>query len=368
MKFVVVRVAAAAMALLFVVFGLRASGANAGASGSDAIPSFDGATGWINSKPLRADDLRGKIVLVDFWEYTCVNCLRTLPYLRAWYDRYHDDGLVIVGVHTPEFGFSGDPGNVGDAVKRLDIAWPVALDKDDAIWKRFQNDAWPKEYLYDQHGALVESQAGEGDYQATEAKIQSLLRAENPALRLPSVMALLPQDSYDKPGAVCYPQTAESYVGPWHGQMIANAGALNNVLGDSIYEDSGSGHVDGSIYLKGYWHAEHQGQAMVSGGSDSALSIRYHAIQVIAVMKLESGGPVRVNVTQDGKPIAREDAGNDIHFDGSGASYITVDAARAYEVLMNAKFGQHDLRLLPQRFGVGVYSFAFESCEVPAHT
>jgi thiol-disulfide isomerase/thioredoxin len=364
MKLVVVRFAAAVMAVLFVALGLRASGAGAG----DAIPSFDGATGWINSKPLRADDLRGKVVLVDFWEYTCVNCLRTLPYLRAWYDRYHDDGLVIVGVHTPEFGFSGDPGNVGDAVKRLDIAWPVALDKDDAIWKRFQNDAWPKEYLYDQHGALVESQAGEGNYQATESKIQSLLREQNPALRLPSVMALLPQDSYDKPGAVCYPQTAETYVGPWHGQTIANAGALNNVSGDSIYEDSGSGHVDGSIYLQGYWHTEPQGQAMISGGSDSALNIRYHAIQVIAVMKLENGGAIRVNITQDGNAIAREDAGSDIHYDGSGASSITVGAPRAYELLMNAKFGQHDLRLLPQRFGVGVYSFAFESCEVPAHT
>ncbi|HEY5095391.1 MAG TPA: redoxin family protein [Candidatus Eremiobacteraceae bacterium] len=365
MKFLGSRFVIAAAALLLAAPGASSRIAAAPAPSGAGIPSFDGAVGWLNSKPLTAADLHGKVVLVDFWEYTCINCLRTLPYMKTWYDRYHDDGLVIVGVHTPEFGFSGDTKNVTAAVARLGIKWPVALDDGYVIWKRYQNDAWPKEYLYDQQGNLVESQAGEGNYQSTEAKIQSLLKAATPSLKFPSVMALLPQDSYDKPGAVCYPQTAETYVGPWHGQMIANAGALNSGPGDTNYVDSGTNHSDGSVYLQGYWHAGPQGQAMISGGNDSALSLHYHAIQVVAVMKPETGDSVRVNVTQDGKPIAREDAGSDIKYDSSGMSYVTVGAARAFELLANAKFGQHDLRLLPQRFGAGIYSFAFESCEVP---
>jgi hypothetical protein len=148
--------------------------------------------------------------------------------------------------------------------------------------------------------------------------------------------------------------------------MIANAGAFNSASGDSNYEDGGTGHRDGSVYLQGYWHAGPQGQAMVSGGNDGSLSLHYHPIQVVVVTKPETGGPIRVNVTQDGKPIDHEDAGNDIHYDSACSSYVSVDAARAYEVVMNAHFGQHDLRLLPLRFGLGVHSFAFESCEVPA--
>ena len=137
-----------------------------------SLQSFDGGHGWINSTPVDPAQLRGKIVLVDFWEYTCLNCLRTMPYLREWYRRYHDDGFVIVGVHTPEFHFSGEHANVAAAVKRLNVDWPVVLDDSFAIWKRYGNTVWPHEYLYDRNGKLVESFEGEGGYQDTEARIQ----------------------------------------------------------------------------------------------------------------------------------------------------------------------------------------------------
>jgi hypothetical protein len=291
--------------------------------------------------------------------------LRKLPYLREWYRRYHNDGLVIVGVHTPEFHFSGNDKNVEAATKHLGVAWPVVLDDDYRIWNRYQNMSWPHEYLFDQNGNLVESQEGEGNYQQTEAKIQALLRARHPSLRVPPVMALLPQDSYDKPGAVCYPKTAETYAGPWHGQSIANAPAMIDPRRDTRYRDASENHEDGELYLQGWWHASPHGQSMISGGNDGYAVLRYHAIQVVAVMAPEQGSPVRVDVTQDGKPLSRADAGADVRYDASGKSYLTVDAAREYDVVMNAHVGSHELRLQPERYGLGMYSFDFESCEVP---
>jgi thiol-disulfide isomerase/thioredoxin len=299
-------------------------------------------------------------VLVDFWEYTCINCLRTLPYVRAWYERYHNDGLVIVGVHTPEFGFSGDRKNVAAAVGRLGVAWPVVLDTNDAIWRRYGNSAWPQEYLFDQDGKLVDETSGEGQYQETETKIQSLLKARNPHLALPPVMALLPQDDYTKPGAVCYMDTPEIL---FERTKIANADKSVNPRRDAAYTDPGGKYADGSIYLQGSWHMTEQ--AAVTAGAPGYLVLPYQAIQVVGVMAPPGGAPVRVDVTQDGAPIAKGDAGADIHYDAGGAAYVTVDSSRAYELLMNAKMAFHNLRLTPQTAGLGVYSFAFESCEIP---
>lgn len=346
---------AAALAALAVCFMPLSPNAQ-----STRMRGFEGNAGWINSPPLTPQQLQGKIVLVDFWEYTCLNCLRTLPYLREWYRRYHDDGFTIVGVHTPEFDFSGERANVEAAVKRLDVTWPVVLDDKMAIWKRYENNVWPHEYLYDRSGNLVESVVGEGGYPQTEARIQALLRSSNPALHLPPVMALLPQDSYDKPGAVCYPQTAEILVGR---QAVANATSFNNPSTDTNYSDTARDPQDGAIYLQGYWHLAPE--AAVSGESNGFLALRYHAIQVEAVMKPDGGKAVRVDVTQDGKPIAHEDAGKDLQYDASGMSFVDVSTPRAYDLLMNARFGTHELRVSPKGYGLGVYDFAFESCEIP---
>jgi thiol-disulfide isomerase/thioredoxin len=330
------------------------------AAQADRLASFEGGNGWINSSPLTPEQLQGKVVLVDFWEYTCINCLRTLPYLREWYRRYRDDGFVIVGVHTPEFDFSGQRANVVAATKRLDVTWPVVLDDRAAIWKRYGNYDWPHEYLYDQAGRLVESFAGEGGYPQTEQRIQALLKAAQPQLSLPPVMALLPQDSYDKPGAVCYPKTAEIIVGR---RPIANGSPSNNPAQDTNYVDDGANRRDGAAYLQGYWHVTPE--AAISGESGGYLAMRYHAIQVDVVMKPENGGAVEVGVTQDGHPVARGDAGKDLRYDRNGNSFVLVDSARSYDVIMNASFGTHELRLSPKGDGLGVYDFAFESCEVP---
>jgi thiol-disulfide isomerase/thioredoxin len=345
--------------LLLICSGAWLAAGRAHAQSVVQIRSFEGGTGWLNSATLDIAQLRGKVVLVDFREYTCLNCLRTLPYLREWYRRYSNHGFVIVGVHTPEFDFSGQRANVAAAAKRLEVTWPIVLDDRFAIWKRYGNNDWPHEYLFDQAGRLVENFIGEGGYPQTEAKIQALLKSADPHVTLPPVMALLPQDSYDKPGAVCYPHTSELLVGR---RPIADA-ANGNPAQDNDYVDDTSSAQDGDVYLQGYWRLSRE--AAISGESDGYFRLRYHAIQLVAVLKPENGRSVRVDVLQDGHPVARSDAGKDLRYDPQGASYVVVDASRAYDLIMNAQFGQRELRLVPKSDGLGVYDIAFESCEVP---
>jgi thiol-disulfide isomerase/thioredoxin len=348
------------LAILAIAFGPW-PGTAATTEPASQIQSFEGGAGWINSPPLTPAQLQGKVVLVDFWEYTCINCLRTLPYLREWYRRYHGKGFVIVGVHTPEFDFSGKRANIAAAAKRLAVTWPIVIDDKATIWKRYANYVWPHEYLYDQNGRLVDSVAGEGAYPQTEARIQALLKNSDPHADFPPIMALLPQDSYDKPGAVCYPETPELLIGR---RPIANASAANNPNQDTNYAYNASNPQDGAIYLQGFWHLTPE--AAVSGESNGYLTLRYHAIQLTAVMKPEAGGSIRIEVTQDGRPVAKSDAGKDLRYDADGNSYVLVDAARAYDLIMNARFGEYQLKLSPKSDGLGIYDVAFESCEVPS--
>jgi thiol-disulfide isomerase/thioredoxin len=143
------------------------------------MPGFDGATGWLNSPPLTADDLRGKVVLVDFWTYTCINWLRTLAYVRAWWEKYGDRGLVVVGVHTPEFPFERDIDNVRRAAENMDVRYPIALDSDYEVWRAFANHYWPAVYIADAQGRIRHHQSGEGMYDECERVVQMLLGVED---------------------------------------------------------------------------------------------------------------------------------------------------------------------------------------------
>jgi thiol-disulfide isomerase/thioredoxin len=356
--------AIAAVLLICVMAGRINSTAPSLADASQQLLPFDGGIGWINSAPLTPEQLRGKVVLVDFWEYTCVNCLRTVPYEKAWHQRYAKDGFVLLGVHTPEFQFSGEPVNVAAAVKRLGITWPVVLDSRRAIWDRYGNDVWPRELLFDQAGRLVADHAGEGDYPEMERHIQAALRATHRDERFPAVMGYLPQDSYAKPGAVCYPHTGEMYVGSFRdNSALANAQAGAAEGRTFAYVDLPP-HRDGSAYLQGPWVAS--SEAMVSaGGGDQHIALHYHAIQVVAVLKPQTGA-VPVEVLQDGAPLRKEDAGADVRYDTNGRAFLSVNVAREYDVVMNKHFGQHELELRPQRPGLAVYTFDFEACEVGA--
>jgi len=152
-----------------------------GTGGEGQMPDLDGAAAWLNSTPLRSKSLRGKVVLVNFWTYSCINSLRELPYIKAWAAKYQDAGLVVIGVHSPEFGFEKDPANVKSAVSDLGVTFPVPIDSDHAIWSAFRNEYWPADYLIDGKGRIRYHHFGEGDYEKSERVIQELLRENGAA-------------------------------------------------------------------------------------------------------------------------------------------------------------------------------------------
>jgi thiol-disulfide isomerase/thioredoxin len=319
-------------------------------------PEFPSGISWLNSPPLTMKRLRGKVVLIDFWEYTCVNCIRTFPYLLEWDRRYRDKGLVIIGVHTPEFQFARQAENVRRAAARFGFRYPVAVDSDYKIWNAYGNQYWPAKYLIDKEGVVRDFHFGEGGYGNTEAMIQALLREINPKVALPAVMeALRPED---REGAVCYRVTPELYAGSQRGQPGSRKSA------DGLYQDPGE-HEDGGIYPHGGWTqgSENLLHARHTEKPEDYIALKYHALGVNAVLKPERGKPVRLEVEQDGKPVAREDKGDDIRYDAAGKSYVLVDQPRMYSLARNAKFGQRTLKLLPADEGLGLYSFTFISCE-----
>ncbi|GGP22355.1 thioredoxin family protein [Silvimonas iriomotensis] len=176
-------IALAAACVGAVAFGTQTHGGNPTAASHTAAPEFTGVTQWINSPPLTMNQLRGKVVLVDFWTYSCINCIHTLPHVKAWYDKYKDQGLVVVGVHTPEYPYEASTANLQDAIKRYGIHYPVAQDNHNSNWDAWQNQFWPAIYLVDAQGQVVYRTIGEGQYDETEAQIQQLLAQARTAPR-----------------------------------------------------------------------------------------------------------------------------------------------------------------------------------------
>jgi len=321
-------------------------------------PDFKGATGWINSQPLSIKDLRGKVVLVDFWEYTCVNCLRTLPYVKSWYEKYKDKGLVVVGVHTPEFSFGKSLANVKEAVMRLGISFPIAIDSDYAVWSAYANSYWPRKYLIDAQGKIRYDHTGEGGYEEFEKHIQELLKEANPKVSLPAVDKV---GDGIPPGAACYQTTGETYCGYERG-TLSNAEGYNPGKTAS-YTDPGN-HQDGKLYAQGRWFNDGESLRHMDmlSSPDDYIALRYHAVEVNLVMKPEKGLPARVYVSQDGLPVPDDERGNDIKKDGNGMTYVEITEPRMYN-LINGKMGTHDLRLSTASDGVGLYAFTFGGCE-----
>ncbi|MDM0033638.1 thioredoxin family protein [Variovorax sp. J22P271] len=181
MKLSLLAVAAAAATAGVLTFAASPPTGDSAASAAQKAPEFTSIDRWFNSPPLQLEDLRGKVVLVDFWTYTCINCLNHLPYVKDWNEKYKDKGLVVVGVHTPEFAYEKSARNVQDAIDRLQIKHAVAQDNQYATWRAFGNQYWPAVYLIDKRGKIVYSHFGEGSYGATEKKIQALLAEQAPA-------------------------------------------------------------------------------------------------------------------------------------------------------------------------------------------
>ena len=302
------------------------------------------AKGWLNSPALSAGDLAGKVVVYDFWTYSCVNCVRTLPYLRAWHERYRRDGLVLIGVHSPEFDFEKDHGNVERAVARLKVTWPVALDDDMAIWDAFANRYWPAKWITDRQARIRYFHPGEGNYVETENVIRTLLGVEASSPR-----AHDPKEPKPAPDEILQNITQETYLGTERGS-VAETGQ------HSYAPDELRLHQPA---LGGTWQGEAQRIRSVS--PDASLSLRYLAREVNLVMAtgLPGGGPVDVTVELDGKPVPEGFRTADTRVDDQGATYVRVQASDLYRLALGPRVDQHTLRLTPRTPGLEAFAFTF---------
>jgi thiol-disulfide isomerase/thioredoxin len=326
-------------------------------------PELDGGLTWLNSSPIKLADERRKVVLLDFFEYSCVNCIRTFPYLQEWQKRYADDGLVVIGVHTPQYGFSMDPQNVFAGIKRLGVTFPVVVDSNFHIADAYGNRFWPRVFLIDKAGRIRFDHTGEGAYAETELMIQKLLQEINPTKKFPVPMP--PVRDTDKPGAVCYPTTTETYLGQTRGQLGDEGKALSNNVAMFALPDK---REEGKVYASGEWanRSEYFRHTRDTEEPQDFISLRYRATEVNVVMKPEDVYWLRVFLKQDGDWLKREIAGDDIKYDEKGRSYVEAKSARMYNLIGKQPYGSYEIQLIVQSRGLSVYSFSFGTCEMPS--
>jgi len=312
---------------------------------------------WLNSPPLSFRNLRGRAVLVDFWDYTCVNCIRTLPYVQAWYDTYKDKGLTVIGVHTPEFTFAQYESNVERGIREFGLTYPIVIDNNREIWKAFAVRYWPTKYLLDKDGYLRYGHFGEGGYNECEQVIQELLREIDPDIALPPLLS--PVREEDHPGNVCYRPTGELYLGHRRGR-IGNEGGFKE---DQIADYSFSGAPEENFfYANGRWASTAEYFEAVEPG-EHTLTLAYEAAAVNLVMASPRTSSAEVVILQDGRPLRPDQATKDTRY-RNGESSIVIDSARMYFLTDNHEFGRHrlELRCSP---GVAAFAFTFTSCVDP---
>jgi thiol-disulfide isomerase/thioredoxin len=281
------------------------------------LPGFDGAAGWLNSPPLGADDVQGKVVLVDFWTYTCINWLRTLGYVRAWSERYAGDGLVVVGVHTPEFPFERDADNVRESVQELNVGYPVALDPEYTVWEAFENRYWPAVYVADRDGLIRYEHFGEGAYDETERTLQRLLGVDG-------ALSDVSPDGVETQADWEHLQSPETYVGYQQGRNLASPERAET---DERRTYSVPDELPLNTWaLGGEWTIE--GRASVSNEPGDRIAFRFHGRDVNLVLRSRTGTPVPFRVRIDGE--APGDAhGLDIDERGDG----TLVRPRLYQLV-----------------------------------
>ncbi|WP_397457462.1 cytochrome c biogenesis protein DipZ [Pseudomonas lurida] len=315
------------------------------------LPPLEGAVQWLNSPPLTAEALKGKVVLVDFWTYSCINCLRTLPYVKAWAEKYRDQGLVVIGVHAPEFAFERDVSNVTKAMKDLGITYPVAIDNAYKIWRAFDNQYWPAHYFADAKGQIRYHHFGEGDYAESERVIQQLLReagARNVAGGLIQADAKGVQQAPDMNEV----QSPETYLGFQRAENFISTGTLatNQVANYPAAGNLALNHWT----LEGQWNVGGQQATLDQPGG--RIVYRFHARDLHLVLGPGADGkPVRFNVTVDGQ--APGDAhGTDVAPDGSG----TVTEQRLYQLVRQPGAVQdHTFTIEFLDPNVAAYAFTF---------
>jgi cytochrome c biogenesis protein CcdA/thiol-disulfide isomerase/thioredoxin len=315
-----------------------------------ALPSLSGAVEWLNSKPLTADDLKGKVVVVDFWTYSCINCLRSIPYIRAWAEKYRDHGLVVIGVHAPEFAFERNVDNVNKAVSTLGIKYPVAIDNDYKIWRAFNNEYWPAHYFIDAQGMIRHHEFGEGDYDESERVIQKLLAEAGDSSVPTGIVAVNASGAEAAPSQGDH-QSPETYIGYDRIDHFVSPGGVAQDA-SHVYTAGSSGRNDWS--LVGNWSVGKE-QALLND-KDGGIIYRFHARDVHLVLgPAADGKPVRFVVTVDGQAPG---AAHGVDIDAEGQGIVT--AQRLYQLVRTSGMvvdHTFEIRFLDP--GVQAYAFTF---------
>jgi thiol-disulfide isomerase/thioredoxin len=314
------------------------------------LPPLTGATAWLNSPPLTPQALRGKVVLVDFWTYSCINCLRSLPYVRAWAAKYKDHGLVVIGVHSPEFAFERDVDNVRRAVADMHIAYPIAVDSNLAIWRAFNNEYWPAHYFVDAQGRIRAHQFGEGDYANSERIIQQLLK-EAGYRNVPGGIVNPNASGAEQASDASDVESPETYVGYARGRGFAS---------DHVAKDTASDYtVPASLALNswalgGKWTIGPQ--ATILANAPGRIVYRFHARDLHMVLGPANGNvPVHFRVTVDGKPPG--DA-HGVDTDAAGNGVVT--SQRLYQLIrQEGAIADHTFTIEFLDPGVQAYTFTF---------
>jgi thiol-disulfide isomerase/thioredoxin len=314
------------------------------------LPDLDGAVAWINSPPLTRESLRGKVVLINFWTYSCINSLRELPYMQAWAAKYKDAGLIVIGVHAPEFGFEKERSNVQNAVRDLNVTYPVAIDSNHRIWDAFNNEYWPADYFIDGNGRIRYHHFGEGDYGESEHVIQELLKA-NGATGLDESTVRISADGVEaRPSGD--EQSPETYIGYRQAQRFASPERLAQDS-QKLYSPPTTPSLN-EWGLGGSWNIGAESGVLQS--APGTIVFRFHSRDVHLVLgPAKNGKPVRFKVTLDGAAPG-EDSGVDSARDGTGE----VREPRLYQLIRQKnRIGDRTFEIEFFDSGVQAFSFTF---------
>jgi thiol-disulfide isomerase/thioredoxin len=316
----------------------------------DDMPALDGATTWLNSPPLTTESLKGKVVLVDFWTYSCINCLRAIPYVRAWAEKYKEQGLVVIGVHAPEFAFERNVTNVKKAIADLHIGYPVAVDNDYAIWRAFGNQYWPAHYFIDAKGRIRHHHFGEGEYDESEHVIQQLL-AEAGKTGLSADLVAVHASGAEAASDVADTQSPETYLGFTRAENFVSSGGI--VRGAAHVYTSATPDLN-HWGLSGDWTVGGENAAL--NGKDGSVVYRFHARDLHLVLGPgPKNGPVRFRITIDGAAPG-DNHGSDTDADGQGV----VTSQRLYQLVrQTGAITDHTFEIRFLDPGVQAFAFTF---------
>jgi thiol-disulfide isomerase/thioredoxin len=317
--------------------------------------NFTKISEYINTKPISFDDLKEKVVLVDFWTYSCINCIRTIPHLNEWYDKYSDKGLVIVGIHTPEFEFEKNSDNVKSAVQKFGIKYPVLQDNDKETWNEYENRYWPRKYLVDDEGYIRYDHIGEGAYQETEKVIQALLSERAAHLGMKNTIFNDIQNSNNRSKFEYQDvnfskiQSPELYFGYEFARapLGNNEGFKPNQIVSYNLPDNSEIKPD-VIHLEGKWKNNPDHMELQSNNGSIILKYNSKSVNIVA------GGKGNFTVTQDGNLIK-----NNLSKDSSGNGKFMIDGQRLYNLATNKEYGEHTIEIDVIGKGFQIYTFTF---------